>query len=124
MHRSRQLDSGSRNFAWRAGLCLFLALLFFYNPFFTIYGSPAGVSAQHPPSFRGTVASSELRRSVVKQAVPKPDAPEEAVLEVVQRPAVLRAATVRSQEEPHLSEKEATLGSLWFRPPPFSPSAV
>lgn len=118
MVQSEQPDTENRNFAWRAGVCLFLAVLFFYNPFFTIYGSPAGLNVRHPLSFRGTVASSELRRSVLKQAVPKMDAPEEAVLEVVPLPEAFLPDAEGSQEEPLISEREAASESLWFRPPP------
>lgn len=118
MSQSSQCDAARRNSSWRAGVCLFLAVLFFYNPFFTIYGSPAGLHVRHPLSFRGTLASSELRRSILKQAVPKIDAPTEAALEVVRLPDAFLVGAESSQEEPPISEKETASEDLWFRPPP------
>jgi hypothetical protein len=118
MRQSGQPARANRNFSWRAGICLFLAALFFYNPFFTIYGSPAGLQVRHPLSFRGTVASCELRRSVIKQTVPKTDAPTEAVLEVVPLPGAFLVEAKSSPGEPLISEKETASEDLWFRPPP------
>ena len=124
MQQSGQPDGVNRNFSWRVGLCLFLAVLFFYNPFFTIYGSSAVLSVRHPLSYRGTLASSELRTALIPPAGVKMGAPQEAVLEVVQRPDAFLVGPQGSREEPLLSEKEATLRNLWFRPPPFFPPAV
>jgi hypothetical protein len=99
-------------------VCVVLAVLFLYNPFFTIYGS-SGVSAvRHPVSFRGTVASSELRRSVLKQAQPKIDVLEEAILDAVGLPEVFGPNSAAVTDEPFRSTQEAVLESLWFRPPP------
>jgi hypothetical protein len=101
-----------------AGLCLILAVLFLYNPFFTIYGS-SGVSAvRHPLSFRGTVASSELRCSVVKQVQPKIEVLGEASLDAAKLPEASCPNTVALPDEPLHSPREAVLESLWFRPPP------
>lgn len=124
MQQSGQPHGVNRSFSWRVGLCLFLAVLFFYNPFFTIYGSSAGLSARPRLSFRGTLASSELRTALIPPAVAKMEAPKEAALEVVQRPDAFLVGPESSHEEPLLSEKEATLGNLWFRPPPFSPPSA
>jgi hypothetical protein len=118
MRQSGQTERVNRRFAWRAGICVFLAVLFFYNPFFTIYGSPAGLHVRHPLSFRGTVASSELRRSIIRQAVPKLAAPTEAVLEVVPLPDGFLVEPKSSPKEPLMAEKETASEDLWFRPPP------
>ena len=103
-----------------AGLCVFLVVLFLYNPFFTIYGSSPVTTVQHPASFRGTVASAELRRSRLTEALPKIYAPEEAALETI---AAFTLTVVRigvpSQE--FLDFRPQTFSeSSWFRPPPGS----
>lgn len=101
-----------------AGVCLVLAVLFLYNPFFTIYGSSSVSAVRHPVSFRGTVASSELRRSVLKQVQPKIHALQEAILDAVGLPRVFCLSSVAVTDEPFRSTQEAVLESLWFRPPP------
>ena len=118
MHQGGQPDSTHANSARRAGFSVFLAVLFFYNPFFTVYGSPAGLNVGHPLSFRGTVASSELCCTIVKQTAPRIDAPEEAVMEVVRLPEVSVLDAERSQGDPLISVKETESEDLWIRPPP------
>ena len=103
---------------WCAVVCLLLAVLFLYNPFFTIYGSSGVRSVSHPLSFRGTVASSELRRSLVTQVQPKIDALDEAPLDALRRPGACCPNLVALPDEPLRSTQEAFLESLWFRPPP------
>jgi hypothetical protein len=118
MHQSGQSDAVNRNSSVRAGVCLFLAVLFFYNPFFTIYGSASGLSARHPLSFRGTVASSELRCGVIPQAKPQMAAPEEIVLETMRRPEVLPLDAAVPESVPPRIGPQTHSASLWFRPPP------
>jgi len=103
---------------WGVAVCLLLAVLFLYNPFFTIYGSSGVRSVDHPLSFRGTVASSELRRSLVTQVQPKIDALDEAPLDALMRPGACCPNLVALPDEPLRSTQEAFLESLWFRPPP------
>ena len=103
---------------WCAVVCLLLAVLFLYNPFFTIYGSSGVRSVSHPLSFRGTVASSELRRSLVTQVQPKIDALDKAALDAVRDPDASCPNLVALPDEPLRSKQEAVLDSLWFRPPP------
>jgi hypothetical protein len=103
---------------WFGGTCLILAVLFLYNPFFTIYGSSGVPAVRHPLSYRGTVASSELRCSVVKLAQPKIDALDEAILDAVRLPEACCLNTVTLLAEPLRSLEEAVFESLWFRPPP------
>ena len=101
-----------------AGLCLILAVLFLHNPFFTIYGSSGVPAVRHPLSFRGTVASSELRRSLVKQVQPKIGGLDEAVFDVVTPSEADRCNSFVVPYEQLTSGQEAVLESLWFRPPP------
>jgi hypothetical protein len=105
---------------WCLGLCLFLAALFLHNPFFTIYGSSPGLKLQHPPSFRGTVASSELRMSRVTEVQPKIYTPEEAVLDAVV-PFALAVVDSGVPQDEHLDFQPQTFSeNFWFRPPPAS----
>jgi hypothetical protein len=102
------------------GVCFFLAALFLYNPFLTIYGSSPVLKVEHPPSFRGTVASSELQLSRVTQVQPKVYVPQEAVLEAV-APASLPVAYIGvPQQEPLDFQPQIFAECLWFRPPPVS----
>jgi hypothetical protein len=118
MRTNQHPQTRRRILPWCAGVCLVLAVLFLYNPFFTIYGS-SGVSAvRHPVSFRGTVASSELRRSVLKPVQPKVDALDKASLDAVTPPDASCPSSVAFPDEPSRSTQEAVLESLWFRPPP------
>jgi hypothetical protein len=103
-----------------AGVCFFLSVLFLYNPFLTIYGSSPVLKVQHPPSFRGTVASSELQLSRVSQIQPKVYVPQEAVFEAV---APVAASVVNAGvplEAPLDSQTQIFPESSWFRPPPVS----
>jgi hypothetical protein len=105
---------------WHVCVCFLLAMFFLHNPFFTIYGSSPILKVQHPLSYRGTVASSELRRSRVTEVQPKVLAPEEAVLEAV-APAAPSAVVIGIPQHEPLDFQPQTLSeSLWFRPPPVS----
>jgi hypothetical protein len=118
MPQIRQFGSRRKVSPWRAGLCLLLAVLFLYNPFFTIYGSPSGLNVRHPLSMRGTLASSELRRSLVKEVKPKVETPQEADLGVVELSIASEIGTLIHEEESLVPKQEILSASLWFRPPP------
>jgi hypothetical protein len=100
-------------------VCLLLALLFFFNPFFLPPESASGLSLLHPPSYRATVASAELLK--------------------FKNPENLNASTIAdceeiegflpSQQEQQTSETRVSAdeplpadlllsGNVWFRPPP------
>jgi hypothetical protein len=101
-------------------LCLVLIALFLYNPFLAIYGSSPVTNLQHPASFRGTVASSELRRSRLTEALPKIYAPEEAAVETI-APSTLAVVRIGVPPEEFLDfQLQAFSENLWFRPPPRS----
>jgi hypothetical protein len=102
------------------GVCLLLAALFLYNPFFTIYGSSPVLKVQHPPSFRGTVASSELQLSRVSQVQPEVCVLQEAVLEAVAPAAAPSINSEAALELPLDLQPQIFSESLWFRPPPVS----
>jgi hypothetical protein len=118
MRQIRQFGSRTRVSPWSAALCLLLAVLFFYNPFSTFYASRAGLSFQHPPSIRGTLASSELRRSLVKEVKPKVETPQQADLGHVEFSVASEIRTFIPEEEPLVPKQEILSASQWFRPPP------
>jgi hypothetical protein len=105
---------------FHAGVCFFLAALFFYNPFLTIYGSSPVLKVQHPPSFRATVASSELQLSRVSQVQPKVYVPQPAILEAVAPAAAPGINAGAPLEVPLGFQPQIFPESLWFRPPPVS----
>jgi hypothetical protein len=118
MLQSGQFGSRRKVSPWSAGLCLFLAVLFLYNPFFTIYGSPSGLSFRHPLSIRSTLASSELRRSLVKEVKPKVEAPQEPDLGQLEFSIASKIGALVPEEESLVPKQEILSTSLWFRPPP------
>ena len=118
MPRIGQFGSQRKVSPWCVGLCLLLAVLFLYNPFFTIYGSPSDLSFRHPLSMRGTLASSELRRSLVKEVKPKVETPQEADLGVLEFSVASEIGTFIPEEESLVPNQEILSASLWFRPPP------
>jgi hypothetical protein len=103
----------------RAAVCLLLALLFLYNPFFTICMSP-GPSAvlQRHASYRSTIASSELDCGRFQPTK----------LHVAPLRTLVEAVEVRLQEKddnrPVPGDEivrfvtQDFVSSLWFRPPP------
>jgi hypothetical protein len=102
------------------GVCFLLSVLFLYNPFFAIYGSSPVLTMQHPPSFRGTVASCELQLSRVTEVQPKIYTPVEAILEAV-APAATAIVNTGVPQDVFLDFRPQTFSeSLWFRPPPVS----
>jgi|SRR5215813_2002410 len=100
-------------------VCLLLILTLLYNPFLGAASPSRYPSVSHPPSFRATVASSELLKFRPK---------ESGEIQVVQNDEVILlaasivtdlgdSACLEIADEPtpvqHLS-----VGNLWFRPPP------
>jgi hypothetical protein len=118
MLQNGQFGSPARVSPWSAVLCLFLAVLFLYNPFFTVYGSSGGLSLRHPLSVRGTLASSELRHSLVKEAKPKIESPHEAHIWNFEFSIASDIGTLIPPEEWLVPKQEILSTGVWFRPPP------
>jgi len=65
------------------------------------------------------VASSELRRSIVRQVQPKLDAPQEIAPEIIGALPETRGFNSDAIAcEPVISAHDVFLEALWFRPPP------
>jgi hypothetical protein len=108
---------------WHVVLCLFVAALCLYNPFFTVYGDSGSLHVHHPLSYRGTIASSELRRCVFEPSAP-------LISDIVVLGAWAQTQdrfleahsffSVRPSNDAALAIQQVVLDSLWFRPPPKS----
>jgi len=101
-------------------LCLLLAISFLFNPFLAASSSSFGTTViSHLPSFRATVASSDLLKFTPKEKVDELPVSDCDVVSEYRFPVLLSDASRR------LSEAEEPAASLyspvcfvWFRPPP------
>jgi hypothetical protein len=104
---------------FRAVLCLLLAVLFLYNPFFGIHSASSALRVQHLPSYRATVASSELNCSSVTQVKLQIPILAAVIFQAFSTPAAIDTPTHRFQDDAKLlSSPSGFSSSLWFRPPP------
>jgi hypothetical protein len=115
--------SPSRTRVSQAAVCLLLGLLFLYNPFFTVHEVPGNIQVCHPPSYRATVASSELRRCTLDSAeplIPAIGALTILPLEVIPPASVVPTFVSAAQPEDDVSPfpQEIVVAGLCFRPPP------
>ena len=119
---STEATKQPRTRLWQVAVCLCVAVLCLYNPFFTVYGDFSNVQVCHPLSYRGTLASSELRRCVLDPVVPLiPDIVVLGAWAQVQDGFLDQngSSAVRpSNDLPAI--QEVILDGLWFRPPPKS----
>lgn len=67
---------------------------------------------------RGTLASSELRHSLVKEVKPRVETPQEADLGVPEFSVATEIGSFVPPEELSVPKQEILSASLWFRPPP------
>jgi hypothetical protein len=96
-------------------------VLFFYNPFFTIYGASSISNVQHPVSYRATVASSELRRCTVDPAKSLiPAALQVFVVSVLTQAPTMHPVLPTLPDDLSPSVPQVICNSIWFRPPPSS----
>jgi len=113
IRRQRDRSTASRK-TW---FCVLLGLLLLNNPFLTITTSSHGLSIQHPPSFRATVAASELQHfsPVDGQAFAAPELGTFSPLLLQPDREVYSAVSPTVALPRVISDFSA---SLWFRPPP------
>jgi hypothetical protein len=117
---TRNFESRNENGggAKRQALCLVLVALLLYNPFFTIFSVSQDLSVAHPPSYRATVAGSELRRCTIEPSVP--------LIPQLTAALLYAAALLAPSHKVDFVQPSATAGlvsqapcdSIWFRPPP------
>lgn len=110
----------SKRHSW---ICLLLPLLFLHNPFLVAPNSSSTLELQHPPSYRATIASSELLK------FKNPEGLESIVLrsltfvdwEFLKAAILAQPHTSFAQPgdlEDLLHPQQLPSSSLWFRPPP------
>jgi hypothetical protein len=121
MFRAAQPDFASRALFWRAAVCVLLAVLSLYNPFLTVSGACDVLHVHHRPSFRATIASSELRRCTVEEdkiLIPARVALQTTDPTPVGSPAAAILAARQDHDVVVVPLQQMILGGLWFRPPP------
>ena len=106
----------TKNHAW---MCFLLSLLLLYNPFLVTTESSGALSLRHPPSYRATVASSELQKFKSQEsrediAIADRDLLERFALLLPQ----LRPSAKYCDTEARRPADRFLSGNLWFRPPP------
>ena len=101
-------------------MCVLLAALFLYNPFLAACQASGSNTVCHRPSYRSTVASSELQQlaqPIANAVAPSPDA--ELVRLLIPKPqADKTAARYFLEQEVVVTPQTGFSSSLWFRPPP------
>jgi hypothetical protein len=104
--------------SWQLLVCLLLSLLFLYNPFFCTTNFAASVLVSHLPSYRATVASSELLtadKSEDSDFAPAVIATLPQALFQLKPPAAPSEPFTVSEQ---LLPAQVFFTSFWFRPPP------
>jgi hypothetical protein len=100
-------------------LCLLLAISFLFNPFLGATSSSFGTTVSHMPSFRATVASSELLKFTPKEKVGEFAVSDYDVASQCGFPAPLsNASTQLGHVEEPCAALHSPVGFVWFRPPP------
>jgi hypothetical protein len=120
MYRKLHLRPQLSAFPWRVALCLILVALFLYNPFLTIYGASPIANIQHPPSYRATVAGTELQSCTVEPARPLAPTLEAAVVHAWIQAAATSPVLHALPDNTFRPMPHVICNSLWFRPPPIS----
>jgi len=99
-------------------VCLFLAALLLYNPFFFVPHSGNGLAISHQASHRATVGASELQHfSPIDGWGSQPAVNSGTPAVVLPQPEVSAQFFFALPPAPQFSQKFFGSG-LWFRPPP------
>jgi hypothetical protein len=109
-------QAATKNHAW---MCLLLPLLLLCNPFSAKSESSGALSLRHPPSYRATVASSELQkfeRQESREAIAIADRDLLGGFALL-LPQLQPSAEYGDTEVPRPADRFLS-GNLWFRPPP------
>jgi hypothetical protein len=100
-------------------VCLLLPVLMLCNPFLAASDSSGTLAIHHPPSYRATVASSELQKFKNPERHEAIVIADHDVLEAFSLPLPRwhSSAEYLDTESPFLPDQFLS-GGLWFRPPP------
>src|SRR5450432_2795492 len=105
----------------RGWLCLLLAVSCLFNPFLAVSSSSFGTTVSHLPSFRATVASSELLKFAPKESFREFGVCDCNVPSACDFFAPLPDATAHLLEAEELTAAlHSPIGFVWFRPPPIA----
>ena len=118
MLESPQSVGAPREAKRHAWMCLLLPLLLLCNPFLATSESSGVLSLCHPPSYRATVASSELlkfKNVESREAIATADFD---LLEFALLQPQLQPSAEYGYTEPPFPVDRFLSGNLWFRPPP------
>jgi len=121
MEMGQTTNTASRDGAlpgWFRGACFVLILLLLHNPYLIAPGRAGGLNVSHLPSYRATLAASELQHFLPASA--QSDFTAEAAppssglgpLEADRRQPPIIPSRVVSHPQ------QFWCASLWFRPPP------
>jgi hypothetical protein len=105
---------------WCRGICFALIILLIHNPYLVAPAMAGGLHVSHLPSYRATIAASELQHftpSPAQHAVIVQAGPRSSDLDPLQpdgRQPRFTSSQVVSRPQRFLS------ADLWFRPPPVS----
>jgi hypothetical protein len=103
----------------RIWICLLLPVLLLYNPFLAASDSSGTLAIHHPPSYRATVASSELQKFKNPESHDPIVVVDHDALEAFSLllPRLHSSAECLDTEAAFLPDQFLS-GNLWFRPPP------
>jgi len=107
----------SKQHVW---VCLLLAILLLCNPFLVAMGSATGLNVHHPPSYRATIASSELQRLAPAAGQDLFDFADCATTQSFHLLPVLSELNTLPVIPQISTTQQFLCASLWFRPPPAS----
>jgi hypothetical protein len=103
----------------RGLLCLLLAISFLFNPFLSASSSILGTIISHQPSFRATVAASELMKFAPQEKTANLEIPEYALSGSFAFPSpVAGFFSLLGDRQSIAVPGNLLVGNIWFRPPP------
>ena len=99
-------------------MCLLVALLALYNPFLSVASSSRALSINHIPSYRATVASSELQHFSPTDGRKTFSVPVTVLLDWFALSVTLSVGRAIEGSTQHIHACQHLCADLWFRPPP------
>ena len=103
----------------RGLLCLLLAISFLFNPFLSASSSILGTIIRHQPSFRATVAASELMKFAPREKTANLEIPECELSGSFAFPSPAAGFfSLRGDRQSIALPGNLLVGNIWFRPPP------